>query len=729
MLAGTVLFAAASGVLAGALQDVLIAGGFEVPGSESARAFALLRDQFETREPNVAVLVTARGGDVDDPDVAQVGRRITERLRDEPSVQDAESYWTLGNAPPLRSGAGNRALILVTMLGSDHEVGKVLDALTPKYATLDDDLVTVDVNGSNELLRQFERQAERDLLRVEAIAIPLTLLVLLVVFRSVVAALLPLVVAGVAIIGTLAALWVLSHVTDFSVFALNLTTTLGLALAIDYALLLVSRFREELAGGHDVDAAIVRTFRTAGRTVAFSAVTVAIGMSVLFVFPLMFLRSIAVAGITVSILSASVALLTLPALLSVVGTRIDRLQIWRRGGAERVGWRRMSEFVMRRAPMVAVGVVAALLVVGAPFLSLDLGGTDPRVLDPANETRQIYEVIVDEFDTREAFTTAAVAPDVDPVRDAAALDSYALALSRVEGVARVDGARASYVAGAPLDPATLPPPLASALERLADRFVGEQGTWFSVVPEQNPMSEWGEAWNGRLRAVDAPFERVVGGLPGTVVDMKAALLDPLPLALALLGLSMFVLLFAMFASVVVPLKAIALNTFSLSVTFGALVWVFQEGHLAGILDFTAVGSIFTPMPALLFCIAFGLSMDYEVFMLTRIKEEWDRTHDNTIAVAIGLQRTGRIVTASAVVMAVVFFALVASNIVFLKILGFGLGLAVLVDAFVIRSTLLPAFMRLLGDANWWAPARLRRVHRRIAIPHADSLESAPVAEM
>jgi RND superfamily putative drug exporter len=367
---------------------------------------------------------------------------------------------------------------------------------------------------------------------------------------------------------------------------------------------------------------------------------------------------------------------------------------------------------MRRPVPIATGAIFALLILGAPFLGIKFGIPDDRVLPPDSSVRVVQDALRDDFSSREATTVEVVAASA-PAQDAAVqrdVEAYAIALSHVPGAARVDAITGSYAGGRLLAP---PGPAAA-------RYAAATGTWLSVVPSVEPLSAAGEALVKDVRAVPAPFDVQVGGPSARLVDTKASLFAKLPLAAVIIAGVTFVVLFLLFGSLLVPLKAVVLNLLSLTATFGAMVWIFQDGHLSGVLDFTPTGTIAVVMPILMFCIAFGLSMDYEVFLLSRIKEEHDKGLDTTTSVARGLERTGRIVTAAAVLIAVVFIAFATSGVAFIKLFGIGLTLAVLVDAFLIRSTLVPAFMQLAGDANWWAPAWLRRIHQRFGFSeHVD----------
>jgi RND superfamily putative drug exporter len=707
VLAGTALFFVLAVTLGGGVASHLTSGGFTDPDSESSRAADAVKRDFGKQEPDLVLLVTAKRGSVDDTDVAGTANALTSELAGEPQVARALSYWSAGSPPPLRSTDGRQALVLASLRGGDDKMHDAAATLSPRYSG-DHGSVTVRVGGFAEVFRQVNQQVEQDLLRAELIAFPITLALMVLVFGSVVAAGLPLLVGVLAIVGTFLVLLLVSSLTDVSIFALNLTTGMGLGLAIDYSLFIVSRYREELHAGRAPNDAVVRTVQTAGKTVAFSALTVAVALAALLVFPLAFLRSFAYAGIGVALLAGITAVVALPALLAVLGPRVNSLRVLRRD-PKPVGegvWHRIATFVMRRPVPVALAVVALLIVLGLPFLRIQFGLPDDRVLPSSVSSRQVQDDIRSRFVSNEARTLQVVASGIgDPDARSDQIDRYAAALSQRPGAARVDAVTGSYIRGQHV---AGPGPVTA-------RFQARDATWLSVVPSVEPYSDAGERLAHAVRDTPAPFPVLVGGASAELVDSKASLFSRLPLAAGLIAGATFVLLFLMFGSILVPVKALVLNVLSLSATFGALVWIFQDGHLSGFLDFTPTGTLPATVPLLLFCLAFGLSMDYEVFLLSRIKEEHDRTGDNTRSVAIGLERTGRIITAAAVLISVVFIAFATSGVSFIKIFGLGLTIAVLMDAFVIRATLVPAFMRIAGEANWWAPNWMRRLHDRIGI--------------
>jgi RND superfamily putative drug exporter len=712
VLIGTLVALVLAGAFGGDVATRLSSGGFDDPGAESVAADRALTEQFRSGQPNLVLLVTAQTGAVDDAAAADAGRRLTAELAGEPGISTAVSYWSLGAPPPLRSTDSRQALVLARIDGDEDEVNDRIEVLSPRY-TRGDGVLDVRVGGQAEVFRQVGTTVEEDLKRAEMVALPITMVLLVIVFGSVVAAALPLAIGAIAVLGTFLVLRLLLGVTDVSIFSLNLTTALGLGLAIDYSLFIVNRYREEVRAGRTPHDAVVESVRTAGKTVVFSALTVAVSLAALLVFPLYFLRSFAYAGIAVVTLAAVGAVVVLPALLAVLGRRVDSLRLWR--GRERHAddsngfWHRVAVTVMRRPIGVATAVIALLLLLGAPFLGVQFGLPDDRSLPADTSSHQVQDEIRRGFTGSEADAVVVVAATAGPADAARAeVSAYAEQLSRLPHVARVDASTGSYAEGRQVSE----PNPASA------RFSQAGGTWLSVLPTVEPLSPEGEELVRTVRAAPAPWDVHVGGPSANLVDSKAAIFGRVPLAGVIIAIVTFVVLFMMTGSLLVPAKAVVLNLLSLTATFGAMVWVFQQGHLSGLLDFTATGTLDTSTPILMFCIAFGLSMDYEVFLLSRIKEEHDRGADNTASVALGLERTGRIVTAAALLLAVVFAAFATSGISFIKMMGVGLTLAVLMDATLVRGALVPAFMRLAGDANWWAPAPLRRFHDRFGLREA-----------
>jgi len=710
----------AAGLFGGGVADSLSNGGFEDPGAESVQAADLLESQFGVADPAVVLIVTAPGGSVDDPVIAGAGLALASQLGAEDGVTSVSSYWTLGGPAPLRSIDGDRALVFATIAGDQGEVltrsGELADQYRGAHNGLD-----VAVAGPGPLFSEVQGTIENDLVRAETIAFPITAVLLVLIFGSLVAASLPLFIGGLSIVGTFLVLQVLTGFTEVSIFALNLTTALGLGLAIDYSLFVVSRYREELSAGFEPKEAVKRTVQTAGRTVLFSAGTVAAALASMLVFNLAFLRSFGYAGIAVVAIAALGAVVVLPAILALLGHRVDRLRIRnvKPAGTGEGIWHRVATTVMRRPWPIATAAVLLLVVLGAPFLGVRLGEGDDRVLPATAHARQAGDILRSDFDSFETAPLNIVAVGSSAGEDMASIDRYAAALSLLDGVSHVEAATGTYAGGAVVSG---PTPASLRFQSPAG------GTYLSVVPTVEPISPEGETLVNGIRATDSPFDVLVTGGSAGLVDTKASLFGSLPYAIGIIGLVTFVLLFLMFGSIVVPAKAVVLNMLSLSATFGAMVWIFQDGHFADLLGFTATGTLQITMPILMFAIAFGLSMDYEVFLLSRIKEEHDAGRSNTDSVAVGLERTGRIVTAAAVLIAVVFIAFATSNVSFMKMFGVGMTLAVLVDAFIVRATLVPAFMRLAGDANWWAPSWMNRIYQRFGISEHSEPIRPPMIE-
>ncbi len=660
---------------------------------------------------------------MNDPSVEAAGKELTEQLGASEGVLTSSSYWTLGKVPQLRSRDSKQALIFATLEGSDDTKLHTSGELSPHF-NVETAVISTDVTGEAEVTRQISEQAEKDLARSELLTAPLTFVALVGVIGSLVAAGLPLSVGILAVLGTFVVLKLLAQVTDVSVFSLNLTTGMGLGLAIDYSLFVVSRYREELGHGVSPPVAVGRSMQTAGRTVAFSAGTVAISLVVLAIFPMPYLRSFAYAGVAVVALAAIASIVILPAVLAVLGPKIEKGRLFKVKETTDGGfWRHQADRVMRHPVPYAVGVSSVLILLAIPFFHIEVGLHDDRVGPESMSSRAATDAVRDNVASREADALQVYIANVDPVADETAIDAFAKDLASTKGVVRVDAATGFYLVGEDGKVADPVPP--EILPEVADRFKtppGQRGTYLSVVPNVEPFSPEGEQLVEDVRATPAPWDFKVAGLSAQLVDTKDAVISRLPIAIGFIALATFVLLFMMTGSLLVPLKALVLNVLSLTATFGAIVWIFQDGHFSDTLNFTPTGSIDVFTPILMSCIAFGLSMDYEVFLLSRIKEEYDLEHDNERAVAVGLAKTGRIVTAAALLLTIVFIGIATSEVALLKAFGVGLTLAVLVDAFLIRATLVPAFMRLAGRLNWWSPSWLRRWHLRFGI-----WENEPIA--
>ena len=670
--------------------------GYEVPGSEATRAAELLADEFDAGTANVVLLLTTavtEGGSapIDSGQSRQDAAAVAATLRSIDNVGEVVSYWETG-APQLRSATGDQALISARIIGDEDlvydRVDEIRDAFDEPVGTL-----AVDVGGSGAVNLEVVEQSERDLLRAEMLVIPLTTIIMLIVFRSVVAALLPLIVSAIAVVGTAVVLRAMSEVTLVSIFALNLTTALGLGMGIDYSLLLISRWREEREAGAEPTGAVATAVTVAGRSIFFSGLTTAATLAALLLFDYPLLRSLALAGFVVVLLATLGALVVLPAAMVLLGERVEAWSI-RRPEPKPITegrWYRLTHAVMKRPGPVIVVTVLFLLWLGMPFLRADFGIPDDRVLPEDANSRVVADAVRADFDAREFATIAVVMPDGASV-EVADQAAYATALSETTGVSRVETAAGAFSDGALLGP--VPEPA---------RFTSQDALWFSLVPSVEPVSAEGEAIVQAIRAADAPRDVLVGGEPARLVDNKAEIAAKIPWVLVWIAVVIFGLLYWSFGSILIPIKAILLNLLSLTASFGAIVWIFQDGRLSDLLRYTPTGLTDAQTPILMFCIAFGLSMDYEVFLLSRIKEEWDRSGDPRESVAVGLQRTGGIITAAAVLMAIVFLSFATGSVTFIQMVGLGLALSILVDALIVRALLVPAFMAVAGRWNWWSP--------------------------
>ncbi|MFE4370550.1 MMPL family transporter [Streptomyces sp. NPDC056835] len=691
------------------VADRMGSGGWADPDAESTYATQALEREFPASQPNLLLLVDSGSRSVDDPAVAAEAKRLTDRLAAERGISGVGSYWATGSAA-LRAEDGREALIAARIEGDEKTAAAALDRITPEFRGSHGPL-EVSIGGPVAVQHEMQDIIQEDLLRAELIALPVTLVLLVMVFGSAVAALLPLGLGIVAILGTNAVLRGITELTDVSVFAQNLTTALGLGLAVDYALFIVRRFREELAEGAEVRDAVGITLRTAGRTVLFSALTVAVSLAAMMVFPQYFLRSFGYAGIAVVLLAAAAALILLPAALMLLGHRVNALDLRvllrrrRKSGARDgsgaagapaepgAGWGRTAALVMRRAPVFALATAAGLIVLGLPFLGATFGTADYRQLPASADSRVVQEEIRDGFPgspsgSLEVFVEGAATP--------AEYSDYRSRIAALPGALGVDG------------------PVTS----------GEHG-YFTVRAEGEAVGQQAQQLVRDIRAEPAAFDTSVTGTAAVLVDSKDAIADRLPWAVAIIVVVTLLLVFLLTGSVLIPVQAVVLNALSLTAMFGAVVWVFQDGNLSGLLGFTATGDIETNLPVLMFCVAFGLSMDYGVFLLSRIKEEYDRGGDHEQAVTFGLRRTGGLITAAAVILAVVMVGIGTSRVTNTKMLGLGIALAVLMDAMVVRSLLVPAVMKLTGRATWWAPGPLRRFHDRFGLSEG---ESKPIAE-
>jgi RND superfamily putative drug exporter len=720
VIAVVLLVMVASAIVGIPVTKHLSAGGLRDPASESSQATKLLSEKFA--QGDMAMIVSVTSGDgVESPAARAAGADIVRQLQTSPHVVQVTSAWTVPSAPSMISEDRKTGLIVAGMSGSDNEAPKYAKALADEFLH-DRDGVTVRAGGEAIIQAQVNSQSSKDLLLMESLAIPLSFLLLVWVFGGLLAAALPIAVGGFAILGSMAVLHIISMFTEVSIYALNLAVAMGLALAIDYTLLILSRFRDELADGAARQQALIRTMGTAGRTVLFSAMTVALSLVTMALFPQHFLKSFAYAGVAVVAFAGAAAVIVTPAAIVLLGERLDSLDVRRLlrhllgrpeptpRPVEQMFWYRSTRFAMRHALPIGIAIIALLLVLGAPFLGVRWGFPDDRVLPKSASAHQVGDQLRTEFAVDSLRNVTVVLPDASGVTPDG-LTRYASELSRVHDVSAVSAPGGTFVDGAPAGP----PSAATGMK---------DGSAFLTVTSTAPLfSDASENQLDALHAVPTPAHKTVqlAGIAQGNHDSVQAVTSRLPLVLGIIAGITVVLLFLLTGSVVLPVKAVILNILSLTAAFGALVWVFQEGHL-GALGSTVTGTLDVDVPVLLFCIAFGLSMDYEVFLISRIREYWlasDRTPAaNDESVALGVAHTGRVITAAALLMSISFAALTAGQVSMLRTLGLGLTVAVLMDASLVRMLLVPAFMRVLGRANWWAPRPLVRLHDRFGLSEA-----------
>jgi RND superfamily putative drug exporter len=692
------------------------AGGFVPPGSQSQQEANLAAKSFGPGAGDVVLLYTSTSETVRSPAYKAA---VTTALTRLPSnrIQSAQTYWSTGSEAFV-SPNGRVTYALLELAGNgDAAKIKSFDAIKQDFSARG---LTVQAGGQIPTEAAISKEVTSDIGRAEGISLPVLLVLLLVIFGSLAAASLPLAVGGIGIIGSFAALRLLTLATPVSIYAINITTILGLGLAIDYGLFMVGRFREELRRQRSVEYALSRTVATAGRTVAVSGITVAMALASLLLFPEVFLRSMGYGGVATVLVDMLAALTVLPALLALLGHRVNALRIRRLADrptsspttsktavsqtAEATGgWYRLAASVMRRPAAYALTIVVLLLALGAPVLHVSWGGTDARALPAAASARQVTEALNRDFPGNvtapvESLVRFGGPGAASPSRQSE-LTAYVSRLRRVSGVtgAQLTGAQG---ATARIDLRYGPDPLSAQARQIVQRVRG-------IAPP-------------------AGARAFVGGQSAQLVDELSSLSATVPWMALVMAAATFVLLFLAFGSVVLPVKAIVMNVLSLSATFGVVVWIFQEGHLSGLLQFDPTGTIDPTMPILMLAIIFGLSTDYEVFLLSQIRERYDVTGHNPEAIASGLQRTGGVITSAALLLVIVVGAFSASGITFIKLMGAGMIVALIVDASIVRVLLVPATMRLLGRANWWAPRPLRRLYARYGIRENEEGATAPV---
>jgi len=723
-----VLIIALLGVVAAAVWGTGVfgklqsAGGFVPPDSQSQHEANLVARTFGRDAGDVVLLYSSTGQNSTGETVRSPGYRaaVLDSLARLPrgDVESAETYWSTGSSQFV-SADGRVTYALLELTGSSDA------ARITSFKAIEHDIaapgLTVRAGGQIPTEAAINSEVTSDIGRAEAISMPVLLALLLVIFGSLMAASLPLAIGGIGIIGSFAALRLLTLATPVSIYSINITTILGLGLAIDYGLFVVGRFREELWRHDTVEAALARTVATAGRTVAVSGITVSLALASLLLFPEVFLRSMGYGGVATVLVDMLAALTVLPALLAVLGSRVNALRVRRlapsSGSPSRSGtdpaatqpgataahdemsgwWYRLARGVMRRPLGIAAAIIVVLLTLGAPVLHISWGGTDARALPASAPAREVTEALNRDFPGN---VTAPIESLVQlgstvagaPARQAQ-LAAYVSRLDRVPGVtgAAVTGTNGNV---ARIDLRYRPDPLSAQARQIVERV--------RDVP------------------LPAGARGYVGGQTAQLVDELSSLSATVPWMALVMAAATFVLLFLAFGSLVLPVKAITMNILSLSATFGVVVWIFQYGHLSGLLHFEPTGTLDPTMPILMLAIIFGLSTDYEVFLLSRIRERYDLTGDNAGAIASGLQRTGGVITSAALLLVIVVGAFSASGITFIKLMGVGMIVALIVDASVVRVLLVPATMRLLGRANWWAPHPLRRLYARYGIRENDS---------
>jgi len=694
------------------------------PQTESGRALRLIQDEIPQPGGSAfSVVFASESLPASDSAFGDAMKAALDPLRDDPRITSIRTPADVSPemAAALISRDGHKALAVIAVKDEFKVARSYFPELQQKVHS---DTLRVYRTGNLAINHDFDVYLERDLQRAEFVSLPLAAILLLLVFASVVAALLPLGVGGLAVVGGLAGVFLLARVTDISQYALNVVTLIGLGVAIDYSLFVVNRFREELGRGRTVHDALVTSVATAGRAVTFSGLTVAIGLSGMLFYQGSFIASLGLGGGIVVGLAVLYALTFLPALLAVLGPRVNRLPVPILG-RPRIGrgfWHGLATGVMRRPLLVLVPVLALLALAGSPFLQLRLANGDVEMLPPSSESRQGYDLLLQEFPGQDRTQMSVVVKYLDgnPLTARRVADLYDFSrrleaipdVLRVESVVNVDPklSRSDYQALLAGNTAVRPP----ALEDGIRQSVGQHIVVLSVLTAKAPQGDPARAIVHTIRAEQAPpgSQVLVTGQTAFDIDIVNFILQRTPAAVLFVMLVTYLVLFLLVGSVVLPLKAVVMNLVSISASFGALVWIFQQGHLSSLLNFTAA-SIDPSIPVILFCIVFGLSMDYEVMLLSRIQEEYRRTGDTTRAVAEGLERSGRLITGAAAIMVAVFAAFGLADVVIIKSIGLGMAIAVAIDATLVRALIVPAIMRLLGSLNWWAPRPLAYLYRRI----------------
>lgn len=703
------------------------------PLSQSAQAQALLDTKLNTGSVDVVILMSSPTLQATDETFTQAALQLLNRLKSRPEVHTITSYYSTHSADFI-SHDGHETLALLQLTTKQSQT-KSYDAIAPLITS---SVLHLEVGGSVIADQQFSAQVSNDLAHAESIALPITLLLLVLIFGGFVAAILPLLLGGVAIAFTFSLLRILAGFLNVSSFAINVTSFIGLGLAIDYSLFIVTRFREELAIDEaDVQRALRRTMATAGRTIIFSGLTVATSLIALLLFPEILLRSIGIAAIATALMAMLTVLLILPTLLALLGRRVNALSFrrllarsrTRQPGQQQGIWYRLSYFVMRWSIPITLVTIALLLFLGSPFLHAKFSTADENALPPGSSSAIVLSHLKHDFSNQnntEIDIVVQTHGDATTTNNLNLLSQYTQHIQKLANIA-------SITSLVNVDPRlTLTdyqqiyahPTANSQVAAVASQLANHNLSKVIVMTHVAFDSTVATNLVKQIRAIDAPvgLTALVAGNTAAQIDLFASLRAAIPYAFMVMVGAIFLLLFLMTGSLIMPLKAVILNILSLSATFGGLVWIFQQGHLHTLLNFQSVGSLDSTQPVLIFAIAFGLSMDYEVFLLCRIKEQFDQTGNNQEAVAVGLQRTGQLITSAALLLAIVVGAFATSRLIVIQQIGLGVAIAILMDATLVRILLVPSMMKLLGNWNWWSPRPLQALQRRIGLSERDEPE-------
>jgi RND superfamily putative drug exporter len=741
-----VIVAVASAMLATQTSSALSSGGWLDADSESAAVSARLDTEFGAGKSSVIALFRSAtpGADATSDEFQDAIKTATAGLASTPHVSGIVGYAETGDTRFI-STAGDAAYIVVELDLTDEESVEVVDDI--RATIVPPAGYTYQLTGYGPITKDSAEQSEKDLQKAELVSLPIVALVLVLVFASIVAAGMPLLVAGLAIPSSLALIYVVAQQVEMSIFVLNIATMLGLALAIDYSLFVVSRFREELRRGRSVAEAVERSVATAGKAVAFSGIAVAIGLSGLLLFEAPAIRSIGIAGAIVVLCSVVFGLTFLPAVLGMLGHRVNALSL---GGlrhrfrpiadgvepARSARWERVARGVMRHPVAVLIPTLAFLLLLGSPFLRLEQGVPGAEIYPPGVESRDAYVALQTEFAPGET-TPIVVLADVQgsptDLANIQAIDAYAAQVDGLEGIDRVES---PFVIHDPATGTLLTPEQVAALytlpadqrppglDALLDRYVRGSTVRLDAISPLAPSRPESTDLIPEIRAIDpgAGITTEVGGSAAIGHDFLVSQAERAPYAVGLTLLASGVILFLLFGSLAIPIKAIIMTLLSITASFGAMVWIFQEGNLSNLLNFEPLGYTIAGNPIIMFSVIFGLSMDYEVLLLSRIQEAYRRTADNTASVAEGLSKTAGVITGAALIMVSVFAAFALAEVITIKSIGVGMAIAVAIDATIVRVLLVPATMRLMGKWNWWAPGFLGRFADRLGFSHVEDDE-------